>query len=133
MTPDTRRITLVLRSQSADRTWNDGSGSASRMIFVKVFNVLQYALTNGVTEFDRDVERVLLDRSVTDSEFLDLLASLPARFQGDVVMVRPDDTGFLSAAGRGGDRVLYALRAEDLQFYLTTHDLTTTELMFVAA
>ena len=31
--------------------------------------------------------------------------------------------GFLSAAGRGGDRVLYALQAKDVRFYLGMHDL----------
>ncbi len=45
-------------------------------------------------------------------------------------MIREDDAGFLSAAARGGDRVLYALSAEDMEFYLETQRLVvSTEAM----
>lgn len=134
MTQDPRRITLILRSAaSPQRAWNDAKDAQSRLIFVKVLALLQCALANAVNEFNRDVERVILDHSVTDSQFLDLLAALPPAFSGDVVMVRPNETGFLSAVGRGGDRVLYALGDHDLQFYLATHDLTSIEQLIVAA
>lgn len=134
MTQDQRRITLILRTDvSPERGWNDTSDSSSRLIFVKGLAVLQYALSTAVTELDRDVQRVILDHSVTDAQFLDLLATLPSAFHGDVVMVRPNDSGFLSAAGRGGDRVLYALSDHDLQFYFATHDLTGIQQLIEAA
>jgi len=31
----------------------------------------------------------------------------------------------MSASGRGGDRVLYALSPYDVRFYLETHDMVT--------
>jgi len=48
---------------------------------------------------------------------------LPAAYAGDVLLIE-DDSAFVSATGRGGDRVLYALRPEDVQFYLETKLLT---------
>lgn len=71
-----------------------------------------------------DVERIILDRSVTSEEFLHLLAALPAELTGDVLFIRNDGGAFLSALARGGARVLYALAAHDVDFYLATHALT---------
>jgi hypothetical protein len=71
-----------------------------------------------------DVERIILDRSVTCEEFLHLLAALPADVTGDVMFIRHDRGAFLSADARGGGRVLYALGAADVDFYLATHGLT---------
>ena len=41
----------------------------------------------------------------------------------DVLYVRPDDSGFMSATGRGGDRILYSLSGDDVRFYLEAHGL----------
>jgi hypothetical protein len=124
MTTDTRRITLVTRAAcSPQRGWNTSFDAANRIIFLKAYSVLRYALGLGVAEMQQDVERVILDHSSTASEFLDLLTTLPAEFTGDVLLIRDDDSGFLSATGRGGDRVLYALSAHDIEFYLDTHGL----------
>ena len=125
MNHDDRRITLVLRNgNSPDRPWEATPDAPNRLIFVGALTVLQYALRNALSEFNRDVERVVLDRSITAAQFLDLLAALPNEFRGDILMIRYDDTAFLSASGRGGDRVLYSLKTEDLHFYLQTSRLT---------
>ena len=57
------------------------------------------------------------------AEYLRLLSELPAAYAGDVLLIE-NDSAFVSATGRGGDRVLYALRPEDVQFYLETKMLT---------
>jgi hypothetical protein len=45
-------------------------------------------------------------------------------------MIREDDSGFLSATSRGDGRILYALSAEDMEFYLETQRLVVpTEAM----
>ena len=44
-------------------------------------------------------------------------------FVGDVLYVCEDSNGFLSSVGRGGDRIIYSLRAADIDFYLQTHNL----------
>ena len=74
-------------------------------------------LSRGVEEMQRDVEGVIIDGAASATEYLHLLATLPTAYAGDVVLI-DDDYAFVSATGRGGDRVLYTLRAEDVQFYL---------------
>jgi hypothetical protein len=69
-----------------------------------------------------------VDRVGDGDEFLDLLAALPDEFSGDVLLVRDDGTGVLSASGRGGNRVLYALMAHDVRFYLETHELVLSRV-----
>jgi hypothetical protein len=124
MTADPRRITLVTRrAGTSARDWDATRESPNRIIFLEAFTVLRYALTSGVSDMQQDVERVIIDRSATAAQYLETLAALPAEFNGDVVFIRPDDTGFLSATGRGGDRVLYSLSAHDVQFYLEAHGL----------
>ena len=125
-TQDSRRITLISRnSRTVERDWDLSVNAASRVITVDSLLVLRYALAGGLAEVNRDVERVILDRTTSASEYLSLLASLPAQFAGDVLLITSDDSGFLSSLGRGGDRVLYALSAPDIRFYLETHALVT--------
>jgi len=126
MRRDSRRITLVTRGPATpDRDWSCGPNAGTRLIFLEAFNVLHYALTNGVNEMELDLERVVLDRSNTAAQYLELLSTLPAEFSGDVLYLRDDDTAFLSSNGRGGDRVLYSLGRDDVRFYLETHGLVT--------
>lgn len=127
----TRRITLV---NSVDRRhdWNVARDAQSRIVFAASFIVLRYALRDGVRDFEQDVERVIVDRTATPADFLDILAHLAEDFLGDVVYVRDDETAYLSATGRGGRRVLYALDANDLRFYLETHGLVATSSVAAA-
>jgi hypothetical protein len=126
MEQDKRRITLISRDPSRpDRDWDSSRRSPNRLILLDSFTVLRYAISSHLVDLDIDVERVILDRASTPADYLSLLASLPATFTGDVVLVRDDETGFLSALGRGGDRVLYALSPGDVRFYLETHALVT--------
>ncbi len=128
MTHDTRRITLISRNQrTTTRDWDMSLHAPSRAIAVDSLLVLRYALAGGLAGFDRDVERVVLDRTTSASEYLALLASLPEQFTGDVLLITHDDSGFLSALGRGGDRVLYSLAAVDLRFYLEMNGLVTVQ------
>jgi hypothetical protein len=119
MADDLRRVTLVaLGSGSPSRAWHAGGAAKSRLLFVPAANLA--AVLRGE---DKDVERVILDRCSTPAEYLALLSSLPLQFPADVVFVQDDDSGFMSAMGRGGDRVLYAFTASALHFYLEFHDL----------
>jgi hypothetical protein len=119
---DTRRITLISRNAGAQtRSWNLTAEAANRIIFVEIFSLLRYALDH----VSQDVDRVLVDRTATAAEFLDLLTALPSAFLGDVLLVREDGSGFLSTVGRADGRLLYALKETDVQFYLDAHDLVT--------
>lgn len=118
-----RRITLV---NSADRLrqWQLGPDAPCRIVFAASFKVLRYALANAAEEYEQDVERVIIDRTATADDFLDLVAHISENFAGDVLYVRDLQRGYLSACGRGGNRVLYSLEESDLRFYLETHALT---------
>jgi hypothetical protein len=123
MTTDPRRITLICRGVNApSRAWRTSSDSPTRNILLQAFPVLQYALHNGLGDLEQDVERVVIDHAASAAGFLDLLASLPANFTGDILFIG-EANRYLSASGRGGDRVLYALSENDVEFYLETHAL----------
>ena len=120
-----RRITLVTRpnNRHAERAWNFDGDAQSRVIVVGSFTVLRYALEQSMSEMAHDVERLVVDRTATPAQYLELLASLPDEFVGDVLYIRDDESAFLSATGRGAGRMIYALSAHDLSFYLATHVL----------
>ena len=82
--------------------------------------MLRSTIVSPLVRSESDVERIVLDRCSTESEYLSLLAELPLEFTGDVLMIRESGTSFLSATGRGGGRILYALTDEDVEFYLET-------------
>jgi len=124
MNSDNRRITLISRAKTAPpRAWLNARNAPRRLIFVESFGVIPFALARGIEEMEKDVECVIIDGTATASEYLHLLSALPPSYGGDLVLIH-DDCAFVSATGRGGDRVLYALRAEDVQFYLETKMLT---------
>ena len=126
MTQDSRRITLITRDpKRTDRNWDNSPISPNRLILLDSFTVLSYSISTQMADLDVDVDRVILDRSASPADFLTLLASLPHSFTGDVILIREDDAGFLSATGRGGDRVLYALSPSDIRFYLETQGLVS--------
>jgi hypothetical protein len=118
---DSRRITLISRhTQLQERKWQHSASAASRIILLDSFTILRTAISGSFNRNEEDVERIILDRSSSASDYLALLAELPDVFHGDVLMIRGDETGFLSSTGRGGDRILYALSSEDIRFYLET-------------
>jgi hypothetical protein len=121
-----QRITLIAREATKpDVDWNHSRARAQRVAFLDSVNALRFALGTALYDIGLDVERIIVDRAGNSEEFLHLLAGVPKEFAGDMLFMRDDGSGFLSATGRGGDRVLYALGAYDIRFYLETHDLVT--------
>ena len=121
-----QRITLIVRKATKPNLdWNYARSTTMRVAFLESVPALKFALSLSIHDSALDIERIIVDRSATAEEFLELLASLPAEFSGDILAIRDDGLGFLSATGRGGDRVFYALATRDIRFYLETHDLVT--------
>lgn len=121
-----QRITLVARETTKpDVDWNYARSSPRRVAFLESVAALKLALGAALFDVGLDVERVIVDRAGAPGDFLDLLAAAPSEFGGDMVLINDDGGGFLSATGRGGDRLVYALSAQDVRFYLETHDLVT--------
>jgi hypothetical protein len=126
MSNDQRRITLLTQSRDfSDRHWNHSDEAGSRIVLLDSLAMLRSTIVSPLVRSESDVERIVLDRCTTESEYLSLLAELPHEFTGDVLMIREGGTreggtSFLSATGRGGGRILYALTDEDVEFYLET-------------
>ncbi|HEY0156270.1 MAG TPA: hypothetical protein VGF28_03170 [Thermoanaerobaculia bacterium] len=121
-----QRVTLIAREATKpDVDWNYSRCRSQRVAFLDSVQAVRFALGAALYDVGLDVERVIVDRAADADEFLDLLAGMPGEFNGDVLLLRDDGGGFLSATGRGGDRVLYALRQHDVRFYLETHELVT--------
>jgi hypothetical protein len=117
---DSRRITLLARAAaSPKRAWNVSRKAPNRVIFVDAVSMVNFALDRST----HDVDRVLIDGTATPTEYLELLSGLPTEFVGDVLFMRGDGNSFLSTVGRGGCRLLYALNAADVEFYLQTFRL----------
>ncbi|MGA8810744.1 MAG: hypothetical protein WB973_22960 [Thermoanaerobaculia bacterium] len=122
---DLRRITLIGRgTTTAARSWDASSRATNRIIFVDSFAILTGALGYAA----EDVERLVIDGAATESQFLDLLTTLPSDFAGDVLFVN-DERAFLSMTCRSGGRLLYAMLPSDVQFYLEAQRLVTKESM----
>jgi hypothetical protein len=117
-----RRVTLIARDNTKPSCdWNYAGCTRMSVAFVESVDTLRHA----PSDVGLDVGRVIVDRAGAADDFLRLLTALPAEFNGDVLLVRDDGTGVLSATARGGDRVMYALTPHDVRFYLETHDLVT--------
>jgi hypothetical protein len=129
MISNDNRITLIARhATKPDVDWNYARCHCDHVAFLDSMGALKFAVRSALTQGDLDIERVIVDRAGSAAEFLDLLASVPAQLAGDILYITDDGAGFLSATGRGGDRVLYALTPRDVRFYLETQDLVTGRL-----
>ncbi|HUF18931.1 MAG TPA: hypothetical protein VMS12_12880 [Thermoanaerobaculia bacterium] len=115
------RITLVFPDMAQTELDWESSEREESVITVSNYNVLNGALHAGVQELGRDIERVIFDRSIDGDTYLTFLSSLPIEFRGDVLRIRKDGSGTLSASSpRGDGRFLYGLSLVDVGFYLRT-------------
>jgi hypothetical protein len=120
-----RRLTLIARdSRKPDMDWNYRPAIGDAIAFIDSPAAIRAALDAG-TDLGLDIGRVIVDRSGEPDDFLKLLTALPVEFAGDALYIRDDGSAFMSATGRGGDRVLYSLNAHDVRFYLETLNLVT--------
>ena len=121
---DIRRITLICRGRTTpQRSWDATSRAVNRIIFVESFSILAGALQHAAN----DVERLILDGTATEGQFLELLTTLPSEFGGDVLFVSNEEHAYLSTTCRSGGRLLHALLPADVEFYLETQRLVTRE------
>jgi hypothetical protein len=126
-----RRMSLIcLGERTPDRDWNVSRNAPSRIVITEQLSVVRYVLGADAAELGLDIERIIIDQATTSDDFLDLLSELPHHFNGDVLYLRPDGSGYLSATGRGDGRVLYSLKSHDVRFYLETAQVVTGRLVF---
>jgi len=124
-----RRITVVVVQASKPiLDWKFNHSAATQLTFLDSLDSLRFAVSLSVEESSLDLGRVIIDRSATADDLLAFLSSIPTAFTGDILFIRDDLTGFLSATGRGGNRLMYRLEENDLRFYLETNDLVTDRM-----
>lgn len=112
------RVTLLLEGNSSSRDW---AAISERRNIVRVpnFAMLEEALDSGPRPSESEFAAVVLDRSVTAAQFLEILSSLPTDFRSDVFAFNDDGTGFLSAVTPNEGRVLCRLSSEEIDFHMT--------------
>ncbi|MFZ2492885.1 MAG: hypothetical protein WA208_15490 [Thermoanaerobaculia bacterium] len=112
------RTTLVVQEWAGDGIVET---DAANVMLVDSLAAARFAIRTQALEMSLDIGRVVVDSAVTALECLHFIASLPGEFAGDVLFILDREHAFLSASGRGGDRVLYALSESDVAFYLAAH------------
>lgn len=114
-----QRATLVFATEGNEMLdWSMMAAADSRVITVRNLNLLKDSLHLAQNFIDVEVVRVVFDRSVDAEEWLEFLTVMPQGFRGDVLFVSKTEKAFLSAVGRGDERVTYKLEGRDIQFYL---------------
>lgn len=91
------------------------------IVSVAEFSTLASTLRRSLHEEGRCVERVVIDGSMPAVSCLEFLATMPRCFLGDVLFIAQEGRTFLSATGRGGERILYMLEPRDVLFYLRVY------------
>lgn len=119
------RITLIAREATKpDVDWNYARCRGENVTFLDSIGALRFAVRSARRD-GLDVERMIIDRAGSASEYLELLAAVPPELTGDILFILDSGAGFLSSTGRGGDRLMYAVTPNDVRFYLETLNLVT--------
>jgi hypothetical protein len=118
------RLTLIARGGHRDWETTELASTA----IMRIDSLPELTVTVVDLWMALDIERVILDRAATPSQFLDLLTALPQEFAGDAIMIREDNSAFLSAMSRGSGRVLYTLTSTDIDFYLRANGLVPFDI-----
>lgn len=117
------RVSLVVRNEESFwDAWSEDSAQVP-LRFVTSLHEALCAVSAGVHGAGAEIGSIVVDRAAPADAVLDLLAALPAEFTGDVLYIRRDRSGLVSAMARGGGRVIYALAPDDVQFYLGANGL----------
>ena len=115
---DNNRVTLVQPGKGRPTLeWNFLRGDHA-VIPVHNTSLLNAALYNAINVLNKEVQRVIFDRSIDSDTYLEFLSSLPANFRGDLLWIKDDKSAFLSSITRDDGRVIYSLLPVDVDFYL---------------
>ncbi|MBI2215333.1 MAG: hypothetical protein HYU52_16910 [Acidobacteria bacterium] len=117
------RVMFLLEGRSPFTDW-ESKTKGRNLVRVPNFALLTAALDTGIRDLGIEVTHVILDGVATATQFLTLLSEVSPDFRGDVLWIAEDGAGFLSGVTAGDGRVLYRLRSEDIEFYLSAsfHD-----------
>lgn len=115
-----KRITVVAARRQSLYDWETVAQFDSHLVLLSGPEAILDFFASEPELLGYEISRIIVDRACDAREFLTILCRLPRSFRGDVLMLESENGGFLSAIGRGDDRVLYELDAEDAEFYTST-------------
>lgn len=114
----TDRISAIVGGSTGPVT--DWDSSAAVAFFGSISEVMR-----GVEAPELDIARIIIEGGNSTLEFLHLLSRIGSSCLADILWICESGSGFLSATGRGGDRILFALPPDQVRFYLEINALVT--------
>lgn len=122
------RATLVLSTTTNPLLdWSTVQAEDSRVIETRNLNLLKESLHLALRDVDVEVVRIVFDQSIDAEGWLEFLSDLPSGTRGDILFIAASGKAFLSAVGRGDERVIYKLMDADLGFYLSVFGIRDAE------
>lgn len=119
--PQGEHVTLLYSGPAELATWRTIAQSNPRVTMVDEYRNLPAKIAALAGALDR----VVIAGPVPSSFVLQLIASLPPRFQGDVVLIQ-QDASFVATV-RDGSRHYTAMRGDELRIYLAAHGLSRAD------
>lgn len=115
-------VTLVSAARSELSRWT-AAGGTGRYTVLHDIDVLENMLRNpGSTQTGASV-RVVIDGGIDLDRFLLLVATVPDNFQGELLYIRRDGSGYLSTRELKNMRTVKTINEMDVELYLRWHGL----------
>ena len=119
---DPQAVTFVSAGASEVSRWN-ANASTGHYRVANDIDQLESLLREYFFMRKRGTVRVVIDGGIDLDRFLIFVALLPEEFQGELLYVRADGSGYLSTRELGTERYVKAIAALDVEVYLRWHGL----------
>jgi len=86
-------------------------------------DMLESMLRSPIVRATGEIVRVIFDGSIDLDRYLLLIATLPDRFEGEILFIREDGSGYLSTRELKTTRTVKAINRMDVEVYLRWHKL----------
>lgn len=97
--------------------------TADRYTVVPDIDLLEEMLHSPMVGGLGEIERVVIDGQIDLDRFMLLTATLPDRFNGELLFIRPDGSGYLSTRELKSVRSVKAISEMEVEVYLRWHGL----------
>lgn len=115
-------VTLVTAADAELARWTAGE-DAGRYMVVPDSDMLESMLRSPVVRATGEIVRVVFDGGIDLDRFLLLVATLPDRFDGEILFIRENGSGYLSTRELTTTRTVKAISEMDVEVYLRWHGL----------
>ena len=115
-------VTVVSPCETELERWSDGA-AAGRYVVVPDIEMLENMLRSPAVRLSGEIERVVIDGHMELDRFLYLISTLPEKFDGEILFIRRDGSGYLSSRELRTTRTVKAINELDVEVYLRWHGL----------